>query len=248
MADFHEGIGRCRVNPCQEMIASLRFRPLGSGYPCAQERLAPRKMHALPILNVAAVGAVKGGAFSDVRIVAGPVADRPLRLRDVEAFLEGRPTEAAVAREAGALAAQLAIRVAARCGARPSAGNIWWGCWCAGPSSASPARRKAARGGAMPMLNMAVSEESIVQGGRSETGRLSQYGIPTSADMPREPESVLVEVPDPNGPFGATGLGEHPTLPTAPAILNAIHDATGAWADQVPATPERVWGAMGGRP
>ena len=89
------------------MIASLRFRPLGSGYACAQERLAPRKMHALPILSVAAVGAVKGGAFSDVRIVAGPVADRPLRLRDVEAFLEGRPAEAAVAREAGALAAQL---------------------------------------------------------------------------------------------------------------------------------------------
>jgi len=53
-------------------------------------------------------------------------------------------------------------------------------------------------------------------------------------------------VPDPTGPFGATGLGETPTLPTAPAILNAIADAIGARLYQLPATPERVWRAIHG--
>jgi len=66
-------------------------------------------------------------------------------------------------------------------------------------------------------------------------------------DMPRQFQSIAVEsAPDPNGPFGATGLGETPTLPTAPAITNAIHDAAGVWIDDLPANAERVWRALQG--
>ncbi len=107
LADLHEGIRRCRVNPCREMIVGLRFRPLGPDYACAHERLARRKVHALPILNVAVAGALRDGRFADVRIVVGPVATRPLRVGECEAMLEGRPAGAALIREAAALAVSL---------------------------------------------------------------------------------------------------------------------------------------------
>jgi CO/xanthine dehydrogenase FAD-binding subunit len=107
LADFHEGIRRCRVEPCREMITRLRFRALGSDYRCAHERLARRKVHALPILNVAAVAALRQGAFADVRIVIGPVATRPLRVRECEAMLDGQPAEPALIREAAERAASL---------------------------------------------------------------------------------------------------------------------------------------------
>jgi hypothetical protein len=60
--------------------------------------------------------------------------------------------------------------------------------------------------------------------GRTEN--LHDYLIPTIGDVPPI-ESILIEVPDPEGPFGAKGLGEHVLIPTAPAILNAIRHATG---------------------
>ncbi len=113
LADFHQDIRRCRVDPCKEMITRLRFRPLGPEYACAQERLARRKAHALPILNVAVVGALHGGAWSDLRMVVGPVATRPLRIRECEEMLEGRRAEAGPVREA-------AERVASLCHPRDS--------------------------------------------------------------------------------------------------------------------------------
>ncbi len=103
-------------------------------------------------------------------------------------------------------------------------------------------------GGVHMGVGYALMEEFIQQKGQVRTARLSEYHIPTVADMPRELESIFTEVPDPDGPYGATGLGETPTLPTAPAILNAIHDATGAWITELPATPERVWRALRGVP
>ncbi|MNL84622.1 Nicotinate dehydrogenase medium molybdopterin subunit [compost metagenome] len=57
-------------------------------------------------------------------------------------------------------------------------------------------------------------------------------------------ETIIVEVPDPEGPFGAKGLGEHVLIPTAPAILNAIRDATGVLVTKVPATPPRILAAI----
>ncbi|MGD2104172.1 MAG: hypothetical protein PVJ55_03525, partial [Anaerolineae bacterium] len=60
------------------------------------------------------------------------------------------------------------------------------------------------------------------------------------ADVPRVVESILVEEPDPRGPWGARGMGEMPFIPLAPALVAAVHDATGVWIDKLPLTPERV--------
>jgi CO/xanthine dehydrogenase Mo-binding subunit len=102
-------------------------------------------------------------------------------------------------------------------------------------------------GGVHMGVGYALTEHYIQQDGRPRTRRFSEYHIPTVLDMPREFESIAVEsAPDPNGPFGATGMGETTTLPTAPAITNAIHDAVKVWIDDLPAIPERVWRALQG--
>ena len=95
-------------------------------------------------------------------------------------------------------------------------------------------------GGIAQGIGMALMEEYLP--GRTEN--LHDYLIPTFGDVPPI-ESILVEVPDPEGPFGAKGLGEHVLIPTAPAILNAIRHATGAAITRVPALPHRVREAMG---
>ena len=96
-------------------------------------------------------------------------------------------------------------------------------------------------GGIAQGIGMALMEEYLP--GRTEN--LHDYLIPTFGDVPPI-ESLLVEVPDPEGPYGAKGLGEHVLIPTAPAILNAIRHATGAEVTRVPALPHRVLDAMRG--
>ena len=91
----------------------------------------------------------------------------------------------------------------------------------------------------------ALMEDYKTKDGRVLTDQLSTYLIPTIWDIPEKVETVLVEVPDPNGPFGARGLGELPFLTVAPVIGAAIHDATGVWVDEFPFTPERVLRALG---
>jgi CO/xanthine dehydrogenase Mo-binding subunit len=91
----------------------------------------------------------------------------------------------------------------------------------------------------------AILEDFKTKDGRVLTDQLSTYLIPTIWDIPEKVETVLVEVPDPNGPWGARGVGELPFLPVAPAIGAAIHDATGVWVDEFPFTPERVLRALG---
>ena len=91
----------------------------------------------------------------------------------------------------------------------------------------------------------AVMEEFKTKDGRVMTDQLSTYLLPTIWDIPEKVESVLVEVPDPNGPWGARGMGELPYLPVAAAIAAAIHDATGVWINEFPFTPERVLRALG---
>ncbi len=91
----------------------------------------------------------------------------------------------------------------------------------------------------------AVLEDYKTKDGRVLTDQLSTYLIPTILDIPEKVETVLVEVPDPNGPWGARGVGELPYLTVAPAIAAAIHDATGVWINEFPFTPERVLRALG---
>jgi CO/xanthine dehydrogenase Mo-binding subunit len=91
----------------------------------------------------------------------------------------------------------------------------------------------------------AIQEEYKTKNGYVLTDQLSTYLIPTVLDIPEKVETVLVEVQDPNGPWGARGVGELPYLPVAPAIAAAIHNATGVWIDEFPFTPERVLRALG---
>ncbi len=93
----------------------------------------------------------------------------------------------------------------------------------------------------------AITEDMKTRDGRVLTDQLSTYLLPTILDIPVEVDSVIVEVPDPNGPWGARGLGEIPFLPLVPAIAAAIHDATGVWIDEFPFTPERVFTALQSR-
>ena len=97
------------------------------------------------------------------------------------------------------------------------------------------------QGGIAQGLGMALMEEYLP--GRTEN--LHDYLIPTAGDMPPV-ETIIVEVPDGHGPYGAKGLGEHVLIPTAPAILNAIHNACGLRLRRVPATPARVSEALKG--
>jgi aldehyde oxidoreductase len=94
-------------------------------------------------------------------------------------------------------------------------------------------------GGAAQGLGLALLEEFFP--GRSEN--LHDYLVPTVGDMPPV-EIILIEDASPLGPFGAKGVGEQALIPTAPAILNAIHDATGVRIRRVPATPDRVRAAL----
>lgn len=91
----------------------------------------------------------------------------------------------------------------------------------------------------------AILEDYKTKDGYVLTDQLSTYLIPTIWDIPEKVETVFVEVPDPNGPWGARGVGELPFLTVAPAIAAAIHDAIGIWIDDFPFTPERVLRALG---
>ncbi len=99
-------------------------------------------------------------------------------------------------------------------------------------------------GGVHMGVGYALMENFIAKEGYVKSRRFSEYHVPTVLDMPKEFVDIQVEVADPTGPYGATGLGETPTLPTAPAIVNAIADATGARVYNLPADAEAVWWAL----
>jgi CO/xanthine dehydrogenase Mo-binding subunit len=75
---------------------------------------------------------------------------------------------------------------------------------------------------------------------------LGEYKIPTSLDMPNV-EPIIVESHEPYGPFGAKEVGEGAIMPTIPAIINAVYDATGIRFHELPLTPERVFMALRAR-
>ena len=95
-------------------------------------------------------------------------------------------------------------------------------------------------GGAVTGVGYALYEDfRLDERGVPITSRLSTYLIPTALDVP-DIEPLIVEVPEPSGPFGAKGVGEPATIPTAPAILNAIYDAVGIRVTRLPVKPEEV--------
>jgi CO/xanthine dehydrogenase Mo-binding subunit len=94
-------------------------------------------------------------------------------------------------------------------------------------------------GGTLQAVGYATLEEMRTEGGRYVNDRLATYLIPTSLDAPRI-RALLVEEPFSGVPHGAKGLGELPMDIVAPAVVAAIHDATGTWIHDLPATAERV--------
>lgn len=98
-------------------------------------------------------------------------------------------------------------------------------------------------GGIVQGLGQALMEDYQLENGHTKTHGFAKYILPTSLDIPQI-NSVLVEDRDPKSPLGAKGIGEPALVPTAPAIMNAIHDAIGVRIKSLPATPEKVLAAI----
>jgi len=99
--------------------------------------------------------------------------------------------------------------------------------------------------GAMLMaLGYALTEEVVLDAhGAVVNGRLGPYWTYRADDAPPL-EAILVQTYEPSGPFGAKAVGEVPVDGVAPAVRNAILDATGVALDTLPMTPDRVWRAL----
>lgn len=92
-------------------------------------------------------------------------------------------------------------------------------------------------------IGYALMEELPIEEGQAKGLSFLDYKIPTTMEVP--PSKVfLIESQEPNGPFGAKGVGEPGLVPTAPAIVNAIYQATGARITSLPIIPEKVLAAL----
>src|SRR5712691_5960434 len=89
----------------------------------------------------------------------------------------------------------------------------------------------------------AIMEQQVFRKGRHKIPSLLDYKLATTLDTP-EIETILVEVPDLEGPFGAKEAGQGPLNPVIPAIANAVYDAIGVRIDEVPITPDKVFKAL----
>ena len=94
-------------------------------------------------------------------------------------------------------------------------------------------------GGVQMGLGFALTEEIVREKGKTLNPSFLDYKLFTAMDMPKI-KSITVEVPEPLGPFGARGIGEATTIPTAAAIANAIFNAVGVRMKELPMTPERI--------
>ena len=99
-------------------------------------------------------------------------------------------------------------------------------------------------GGFVQGLSSALFECLDLKDGVVQNPSFVDYRIATSTDIPVNIESIIVEVPQDDGPWGARGIGEHSMVPTAPAIANAIYSAVGIRLDGPPFTSEKVYLAM----
>ncbi len=100
-------------------------------------------------------------------------------------------------------------------------------------------------GGVTQGLSMGCYEGYLFDGGRVVNASLADYRIPTSLDVP-EIVPYFVENEDPEGPYGAKGLGEIVQIPVLGAVANAIADAAGARVTSLPITAEKVYQAIAG--
>jgi CO/xanthine dehydrogenase Mo-binding subunit len=99
-------------------------------------------------------------------------------------------------------------------------------------------------GGVMNSIGHTLLEEMVYQDGQLLNPNLVDYRVPSFDHLPEHFETILVENHNGPGPFGAKGTGEGGLLPVAPAIANAVYQATGVRFYDLPLTPERVWYAL----
>jgi CO/xanthine dehydrogenase Mo-binding subunit len=103
------------------------------------------------------------------------------------------------------------------------------------------------RGGVTQSIGWALFERLVHDdSGRLLTGSFLDYAIPTAERVP-DIDTLIVEVPAPDGPYGAKGIGEAPVIPGPAAIANAVAAAVGVRLRELPMTPARVWKALGDR-
>jgi carbon-monoxide dehydrogenase large subunit len=96
-------------------------------------------------------------------------------------------------------------------------------------------------GGLLQGLSTVLYEDiRFDEKGKMLNPNFADYKIPTSLDIPEEMVPIIVEVPQPDGPFGARGVGEHTMIPAAPIVANAVEDALGRRITVMPITAERV--------
>ena len=100
-------------------------------------------------------------------------------------------------------------------------------------------------GAVVQAMGYAIMENFVQKDGYVQTQHLSTYLIPTVLDVPERVKSLILEYPDPNGPWGARGMAEMPFLALAAGVVAAVHDATGVWFHEFPLTPERVLKGLG---
>lgn len=91
----------------------------------------------------------------------------------------------------------------------------------------------------------AILENFIQKEGKVLSKNMSTYLIPTIDDIPTSVKPILVETADPLGPIGARGMGEMPFLPFAPAVVSAVHEATGVWFNRFPLIEETILKGLG---
>ena len=103
-------------------------------------------------------------------------------------------------------------------------------------------------GAVVQAAGYAILENFVDTDGYVQTRNLSTYLIPTVLDVPERVQSLILEYTDPNGPWGVRGMAEMPFLPIAPAVIAAVHQATGVWFYEFPLTPERVLRGLGKLP
>src|SRR5438874_443482 len=101
-------------------------------------------------------------------------------------------------------------------------------------------------GGAYMGYGEAVMEQQIFRKGRHKIPSLLDYKLATTLDTP-EIETILVEIPDLEGPFGGKEAGQGPLNPVIPAIANAVFNAVGVRIDETPITPDKVLKALKAR-
>jgi 4-hydroxybenzoyl-CoA reductase subunit alpha len=98
-------------------------------------------------------------------------------------------------------------------------------------------------GGTYMGYGEAVMEQQVFRKGRHKIPSLLDYKLPTTLDTP-DIETILIEIPDREGPFGGKEAGQGPLNPAIPAIANAVYDAIGVRIDEVPITPDKVLKAL----